>query len=156
MELKKVTATVNNLRAQLGDDLSVGSSLTSLSNKSKGRKTVIKNKSNASIPEAISEGGDDGESWATLTTVATAAGPEAIKAQIETLESKLAGVEESKAQSKSAVKVWMDDFQKANGRPPSNSDNAKARHLFEAYAKVNITLSALFFISYGCYDIGAR
>jgi hypothetical protein len=52
--------------------------------------------------------------------------------------------EKRRAEAKIAVKSWMDQFEKDNGRAPAATDKEKVKHLFHEHAKVYLCISVIF------------
>ena len=61
-----------------------------------------------------------------------------IKSLLEMKEKELKAAEEKKTTTKMAIKTWQDQFQKDNGRAPTNADKASVKSLFEDFKLVSI------------------
>ena len=124
------------------EDPSIDSSLPDNSRKTKIKKSAL--------PDTISENGAitvESLTSGDISELKTAddnssAGIERIRKQIQEQEIKLAQAEKLKAETKSSLKKWVDDYKELNGRDPTEEDrNTGARHLFSAHSKVSYLLT---------------
>ena len=147
---------MNKLRAQIGDDVSITSSVS-------GRYSRIQSKPPKSIKDeaVISPTGKvthagtmaDSKAFAVTKSKTTALnvstmtpggasgddnniGTEEAKAQVEQEVHKLEKLEKEKSKLKDGINSWLDDFQQVHKRPADKIDRIRIRDQYELYNEV--------------------